>query len=119
MSFSMPRVLLHAEGAALLVAATTFFARGDTSWWLFALLFFAPDLAMLGYGAGPRAGAIAYNALHVMLGPLALVVAGELGNWPTMTAIGLVWLAHIGFDRMLGYGLKYPGGFKETHLQRV
>ena len=34
-------------------------------------------------------------------------------------AVGLVWLAHIGIDRALGYGLKYPTHFEDTHLQRV
>jgi hypothetical protein len=119
MNTSMPRVLLRAEGIVLLASATLLFAREDASWWLFALLFFAPDLAMVGYAAGTRIGAYAYNALHSTAVALPLALAGLVADWPAVLAIGLVWLAHIGFDRVLGYGLKYPEGFKETHLQRV
>ena len=93
--------------------------RTDRSWWLFALLFFAPDLAMAGYAAGARAGAYAYNALHSTAVAIPILIAGVIGEWSLVTAIALVWLAHIGFDRMLGYGLKYPEGFSETHLQRI
>lgn len=114
-----PGSMLRVEGVVLLVAAVVFYARSDASWWLFGALFFAPDLSMAGYAAGPRAGAITYNALHSTALAVPLAVAGVVGNWPIVTAIGLVWLAHIGFDRVLGYGLKYPEGFKATHLQRV
>jgi hypothetical protein len=119
MRMSMPRVLLRAEGIVILASATVFFAREDASWWLFALLFFAPDLSMVGYAAGTRIGAFVYNAFHSTAVALPLSVAGVMADWPVVVAIGLIWLAHIGFDRVLGYGLKYPEGFKETHLQRV
>lgn len=114
-----PKLLLHAEGVALLAAAIVLYATVDASWWLFALLFFAPDLAMLGYSSGSRTGASTYNLAHTTIPALVLGIVGVAFDTDIVTAIALVWLAHIGFDRMLGYGLKYPEGFKETHLARV
>jgi hypothetical protein len=115
----LPGTILRAEGIALLAAAVVMYDRTDEAWWLFAVLFFTPDIAMVGYAAGARVGAYVYNAFHSVVLALPSAVAGVVGDWPVLTAIGLVWLAHIGFDRVLGYGLKYPEGFKETHLQRV
>lgn len=115
----LPHVLLRLEGAAAFAAALTLFLHADNSWWLFVLLFLVPDLSLLGYLAGPRAGAALYDLAHFDAPAIALAVAGVLAGSDVLTALGLVWLAHIGFDRTLGYGLKYPGGFKDTHLQRV
>jgi hypothetical protein len=115
----IPRLLLRLEGAALLIVAVAMFWHRDGSWWLFAILILAPDLSFLGYLAGPRAGAVAYNAAHATLAPLALAVLGLLAAVPTAIAIALIWLAHIGADRMLGYGLKYGAGFGFTHLGRI
>ena len=109
-----PNLILRAEGLAVLVAAVWAYALAGVGWWLFLGLILAPDLAMLGYLAGPRAGAAAYNVAHTYLGPLALLALGQA--WPLATALGLIWAAHIGADRMLGYGLKYPWAFKATHL---
>jgi hypothetical protein len=36
-----------------------------------------------------------------------------------MVAVALIWFAHISMDRTVGYGLKYPTSFKDTHLERV
>jgi hypothetical protein len=115
----LPRLLLRFEGAALLILAVVLFWRTDASWWLFALLILAPDLSFLGYLGGPRAGALAYNAAHVLLGPIALALAGFFAPSFDMIAIALIWTAHIGADRMLGYGLKYDAGFGFTHLGRI
>jgi hypothetical protein len=38
---------------------------------------------------------------------------------PQPAPFGLIWLAHSGFDRMLGFGLKYPTFFGDTHLRHV
>ena len=106
------------EGAAVLAAALLAYAWLDASWLLFAALLLAPDLGMLGYLAGPRAGAIAYNAVHVYAGPAAAILAGVAGvAWAL--PVGVIWLAHIGMDRALGYGLKLPTGFKDTHMGRL
>jgi hypothetical protein len=71
---------------------------------------------MLGYFAGARVGAAAYNAAHTYVVPLALLALGQVGAVPLLTAVGLIWAAHIGMDRTAGYGLKYARGFKATHL---
>lgn len=113
------RLLLRVEGFAALAAALSVYWRNDFSWFAFALFFLAPDLAMLGYLAGPRAGAIAYNFAHTYVLPLALALFGLLGGAPLAAAGGLIWIAHIGFDRALGYGLKYPTAFSDTHLAGV
>ena len=86
---------------------------------MFALLLLAPDVAMGGYLAGPSIGAAAYNAFHSYPLPAALGLAGFLAGEQLAVSVALVWFAHIGMDRLMGYGLKYPTGFKNTHLQRV
>jgi Domain of unknown function (DUF4260) len=116
---SAPRVLLLAEGAAIDLASIVAFSWSGASWWLFAALILAPDLSILCYLAGPRIGAIAYNAVHVYLGPIILFGAATTLTAPAGIAIALVWSAHIGIDRMLGYGLKYGDGFTFTHLGRI
>jgi hypothetical protein len=111
-----PRRLLRLEAAAVLALALSAFARLHGDWGLFALLFLVPDLSMLGYLAGPRIGAGAYNAAHSYLGPALLGAAALVGPGPVALHLALIWAAHIGFDRMLGYGLKYDDAFKLTHL---
>jgi hypothetical protein len=110
-----PRMILQAEGAALLGVASVAYAQTGAGWGMFAILFLAPDLAMLGYLRGPRLGAAVYNLWHSTIGPLLLSVLGWVMS-PVALAVGLIWLAHVGFDRMLGYGLKYGDAFKHTHL---
>lgn len=113
------RLLLRLEGAAALAGALALYAHGGFSWLLFAALFLSPDLTMLAYFAGPRIGAAAYNAVHVYALPVALLVAGLIAGWPAVTAGALIWIAHIGIDRALGYGLKYATAFGDTHLGRI
>jgi hypothetical protein len=111
------RLWLRAEGLAVLALATYLYARGGHSWLLFAVLFLAPDLSFAGYLAGPRLGAAVYNALHSYVGPLILAAVVLAAGRPA--ALPLIWAAHIGFDRALGYGLKYPTAFGDTHLGAV
>jgi hypothetical protein len=111
-----PRLLLRAEGFAVALASIVAFSQSGASWWFFAALILAPDLSILFYLAGPRLGAIAYNAAHVYLGPILLLGAAAALAAPAGSAIALIWGAHIGIDRLLGYGLKYGGGFTFTHL---
>ena len=115
----IPRILLRAEGAALLVVAAILYARVGESWWLFVILFLTPDLSFLGYLGGARTGAIVYNAAHTLIGPLLLATAGLLLPFYILIPLALIWFAHIGFDRLLGYGLKYAAGFGFTHLGRI
>jgi hypothetical protein len=111
-----PAMLLRLEGAAAFALSLAAYARLGEGWVIFAVLFLVPDLSMLGYFAGRRVGAAAYNAAHTYLVPAALCAAGLALGQAMMTAIGLIWVAHIGLDRMLGYGLKYSTAFGHTHL---
>jgi hypothetical protein len=115
----LPARLLRLEGLAVLIGALVLYFDSGFGWLLLLLLVLAPDLSMLGYLAGPAAGAASYDAVHTYVFPAALAVAGVLGESDTAVQIALIWLAHIGVDRFLGYGLKYPSSFKDTHLQRV
>jgi hypothetical protein len=113
------RTLLRLEGLALFAGMTLLYAIWGGSWWIFAILFLAPDLSFAGYLAGPRIGAIVYNAAHSYIAPMVLMVAG-LGLTSSLSlSIAMIWLAHIGLDRALGYGLKYSAGFSFTHLGRI
>jgi hypothetical protein len=114
-----PCLLLRAEGLAAALASVAAFAWSGASWLLFAALILAPDLSMLFYLAGPRQGAAGYNAAHAYLGPIALLAGAAALGAPTGVAIALIWSAHIGVDRALGYGLKYGEGFSSTHLGRI
>lgn len=114
-----PRVLLRLEGLAMLVAATAAFAVLGGGWgWFFALVL-VPDLSLLGYLAGPRTGAIVYNLGHSYLGPALLASLGALLGAHVLFGGAAIWCAHIGFDRALGYGLKYDGAFSATHLGTI
>ena len=115
-----PGVLLRLEGllvlaATLLVYATLLHGR----WWIFAVFFLAPDLALLGYAlkGRPAFAATLYNAAHTYVLPLILALAAWKAGWRTGELSSAIWTAHIAFDRLLGFGLKYPQSFKQTHLQ--
>ena len=115
----MPRLILRFEGLALLSAAAFGYHSQHGNWVLFAVLFLAPDLSMVGYLVSPLFGAICYNVAHTTLLFGMLAGIGYLTNHDVITQIGLIGLAHVGFDRAAGYGLKYPEGFGFTHLGRI
>ena len=119
MHHSLPKILLHLEGLAALVLCVALYHRLGASWILFAALFLAPDLSMFGYLGGTVLGARIYDLAHTYIVPLAIAAAGRLLQQPVLVAVGVVCAAHIGFDRFLGYGLKYGTAFKDTHLSRV
>ena len=116
---SLVSVLLRLEGLALLGLGVLGYALTRDGWLLFVVLLLAPDLSMIGYAAGARWGALLYNVAHTSVFPALLIGYGLLTPASLAVAIGAVWLAHIGLDRLIGYGLKYPSGFQETHLHRV
>lgn len=117
--FNQPALLLRIEDAALFAVTLALYHYLHFSWILFAVLFLAPDLFMLGYLLGTRRGAALYNVGHSLFVPLALFAVGNLGDRPILTAVAVIWCCHITFDRMLGFGLKYPSAFKDTHLQHL
>lgn len=110
------RLILRLEGLCVLIAALLAYSKFELSWGTFAWFFLAPDLALLGYWAGSRIGAIAYNTTHAYIGAILCLMVGFGLFVPALITAGLIWCAHIGFDRALGYGLKYPAGFGFTHL---
>lgn len=113
------RLTLQVEGAALAVLCLGLYAQTGAGWGLFALFILAPDLAMLGYLAGNRVGAACYNAAHSYLGPLGVAGLALARGEDAGLTVALIWGAHIAIDRAIGYGLKYPSGFRDTHLQRI
>ncbi len=111
-----PRTWLRAEGAVVLVGSLAAFATTSTSWWLVPLLVLVPDIAIAGYLGGTRLGAAAYNVVHATPLPALLVGGAAWQDHPLGLGLGLVWLAHIGMDRLGGYGLKHDDSFQHTHL---
>lgn len=112
---------LEGAGVALAALAVAGILGNDWPWWLWPLAVVLPDLSIAGYALGPRIGAAVYNALHLYATGLIVTFAGVLflAQMPGLVAVGLCWLAHVGIDRALGYGLKAATGFKDTHLGRI
>lgn len=111
-----PQIILRLEGACVLAFAVMAYARTGGGWGMFALLFLTPDLSMLGYLVDRKVGAALYNLGHSYLLPAGLTLFGLAASTSLAISLALVWVAHIGFDRVLGYGLKYSSAFKHTHL---
>ncbi|MBM4436987.1 MAG: DUF4260 family protein [Actinobacteria bacterium] len=113
-----PLLLLRIEAAALVTACAYAFGRTGVSWILFAALLLAPDLAFAAYLRGPRVGAAVYNLAHLGALPAAMGVVGVATQQATVIALALIWLAHLGIDRLLGFGLKSPTALSDTHVGR-
>jgi hypothetical protein len=113
------RPWLRLEGFAALITAALANRHFQLPWLWFLLLFLAPDLSMVGYLASSKVGAWAYNLAHTYVFALSLVAGGLLAGHRVALGLGLIWCAHIGFDRTLGYGLKSPEGFRFTHLGKI
>lgn len=109
-------LLLRLEGLAVAVGTAALYARTGASWWLFAALWLAPDLSIIGYLGKPCRAARIYNAFHSYIGPGVLGLMGFLLHAHMALPLALIWTNHIGVDRLLGYGLKYSDGFGWTHL---
>ncbi len=114
-----PAYLLRMEDLALLAGALALYAQMHLGWVLFAVLFLVPDLFMLGYLSSPRVGAAVYNLGHFMVLPIAAFAVGYATGRGGWMAVGLIWFSHIAFNRILGFGLKYAGAFKDTHIQHL
>ncbi|MGN7178687.1 hypothetical protein BK139_21630 [Paenibacillus sp. FSL R5-0490] len=115
----MNKILLHMEGLAVLVLSVYLYALYEYSWWMFFILLLAPDISMIGYLINNNVGAKCYNIFHTYSLSITIVIAGLLLSNQLVMAIGVIWSAHIGMDRAIGYGLKYSTNFKDTHLNRV
>jgi hypothetical protein len=113
------RVLLRLEGLTLFIGMTLLYAVWGGSWLLYVILFLVPDISIIAYLSGPQFGGMIYNAMHSYMAPMVLMVLGFGFAAPLVLSIAIIWLAHIGIDRALGYGLKYSAGFGFTHLGRI
>jgi hypothetical protein len=113
------RLWLRLEGLAVLIAATLAYRHFHLPWLWFVVLFFGPDLSMAGYLAGNKTGAWIYNLAHTYAAALTLLAIGLVTDHRAFFGVGLIWCAHIGFDRVMGYGLKSPEGFRFTHLGKI
>ena len=111
--------LLRLEGLAVFITSILLFIEFKGTWWVYLVFILAPDLSMLGYLANVRTGAFTYNLVHNYMLPIALIFAGYFLKSDVPLFAGIILLGHIGADRLLGFGLKYPTTFKDTHLQRI
>ncbi|HXD11089.1 MAG TPA: DUF4260 domain-containing protein [Anaerolineales bacterium] len=108
--------LLKLEELLMLGLALFLFSKLDYGWGWYALLFLTPDLSMIGYLANPRLGSWTYNLIHHKGLAVALYLLGYLFSTPWLMFAGTLLLGHSSFDRVFGYGLKYPDAFQNTHL---
>ena len=111
-----PAALQRLEGGVLLALSLLIYWKLAGPWLWYLLLILAPDLFMLGYLAGPRLGGAIYNLGHTWLLPGILAAVGIIGGTSFALDVALIWFGHIGVDRLLGYGLKLPTAFQDTHL---
>jgi hypothetical protein len=116
----LPLRILRSEGVVLLAAALGIYFTGlDQPWWIVPLLLLVPDVGMVGYAKSSRVGAWLYNLAHSYPAPALLGLVATIAGEPLWQGVALVWFAHLGMDRALGYGLKYESGFRDTHLGRI
>jgi hypothetical protein len=111
--------MLRVEGLITMIIALVAAIYCKTHWLLILALFFTFDITLLGYKINPRIGAIMYNIGHTLSLPLPLLMLGIILQVPLLISICLLWIGHIGYDKMLGFGLKYPEKFEDTYLQHV
>lgn len=115
----MVSVILRFEGLAFLLLSLYFYNQLGGNWLLFFVLLFLPDISMIGYLRDKKIGAALYNLVHNYILATIVIGVGVLMTNNTLILLGLILFAHVGLDRLLGFGLKYPENFKHTHLQKV
>jgi hypothetical protein len=115
----IPALLLRLEGLILLIGAILLYIQQQGSGLMFILLLFVPDASMIGYLRNPQLGSMTYNAVHSYLLPALFMLIAVIGGSALGVQIALIWFAHIGMDRTLGYGLKYATAFKDTHMGKL
>ncbi|HLS66305.1 MAG TPA: DUF4260 domain-containing protein [Pseudogracilibacillus sp.] len=115
----MNKFILHVEGTIVFLLTIYFYFSLQLNWLIFFILLFAPDLAMVGYLKNVKFGSIIYNLVHTYTLPAIMLVSSLQLQHDFVFMLSLIWIAHIGMDRMLGFGLKYPTHFHDTHLNRV
>lgn len=114
----MNRLIKSEYLAAAILTALIYIYAGFAWYWL-VLLFLLFDISMIGYFISNKVGAIIYNTVHSFFIPAALLVIYVFTNENILLFVALLWLFHIFVDRTFGYGLKYPKGFRYTHLGTI
>lgn len=112
----MTKIILHLEGLTVFIGSMLVYGMIDYSWWLFVILLLAPDLSILGYLKNERVGAYVYNIFHTYVLAFLVIGTGYFMEMKLLIGLGVIWISHIGMDRMFGFGLKYTDGFQSTHL---
>ncbi|MGH7202954.1 MAG: DUF4260 domain-containing protein [Candidatus Levyibacteriota bacterium] len=115
----MVKKILHIEGLVFFLTALFLYQQIHGNWWVFLLFLFAPDISMVGYLKNRKIGALFYNLIHNYILSFALIGIGLWLKNVIGSEVGIILLAHVGLDRLLGFGLKYTTDFKETHMQRL
>src|SRR5690625_892047 len=116
---TMVKKLIHLEGFVTFISTIILYAHFGGSWWIFILFLLAPDISVLAYLVNEKFGSIIYNLFHTYAISVPILLGGFFLEYNLLTIIGIIWTTHIGMDRMVGYGLKYPTAFKDTHLQKI
>lgn len=115
----MVKSIVHLEGAVIFLAMIYLYGFYGFHWWIFILFLFAPDISILGYMVNNHVGAMIYNVCHTYIFSIIIFLCGLFFQQELAIAIGIIWTAHIGMDRLCGFGLKYHTAFKDTHLQKI
>jgi hypothetical protein len=113
------RNLIRLEELFLFLLSILLFTQTRFAWWWYPVLLFSPDLAMIGYIAGARTGAITYNLVHHKAVAISAYILGVLMGITALQLAGVILLGHTSLDRVLGYGLKYTDSFQHTHLGSI
>jgi hypothetical protein len=113
---TQPTILLRVEAGAFLALGLLLYWKIGGNWLAFLLLLLVPDVSIVGYMGGARSGAAVYNLVHLYVLPSILSAIGIITSNEVTLSLALIWFSHINMDRVLGYGLKLPTGFKNTHL---
>lgn len=113
------KTTLKIEELAQFILGIFLFSQLSYSWWVFPALLLLPDIGMLGYLVNTKAGAIVYNLFHNKAIAIAIMLVGMLYLGDGCSLIGIILFSHAAMDRFLGYGLKYPDSFKNTHLGKM
>jgi hypothetical protein len=119
LQLTMPGLFLRLEGCVIFGVVLLLYAHLGFNWIAFVLLLLAPDLSMFAFSINKQFGSVIYNLIHTYALPMTLAMASFSFNHSLGLQLALIWLAHIAIDRAIGYGLKYLGQFKRTHLSQV
>ena len=112
----MPNYILRAEGFLALLLGAVIYHKLGFDWSTYFWFFFLPDISFLGYLVSPKFGSYSYNFAHSYVVPAVLLAVGLVLDQSALLHVALIWISHIGFDRALGFGLKYSRSFSYTHL---